>query len=162
MGKIGADTTRSLLKCPCAHRASRIGAGSSRVPAFRPRALRPPPQAPCPQPRPQPRACSEAVPRPPPSSPHASALRRAASPARGHLELGDRSRHARGPPAPSSPHEFPKFLRAEPGPAWGLSAQEPAGAPPPAGERGGGCSRCPPVHSQRGLLQRKTPRFQSL
>lgn len=39
----------------------------------------------------------------PSAAPHPSAQRRAAGPARGHLERQDRSRHARGRPAPTPP-----------------------------------------------------------
>lgn len=56
----------------------------------------------------------------PSAAPHPSAQRRAAGPARGHLERRDRSRHARGRPAPTPP----RIPRIPAGGAWaGVGAQ---------------------------------------
>lgn len=79
---------------------------------------------------------------PPSAAPYPSAQRRAAGPARGHLERRDRSRHARCLPAPIPPAHSPNSCGRSLAGVGGC-AQKPAGAPPPRGVQDEGCSHCP-------------------
>lgn len=65
---------------------------------------------------------------------------------------------------PARPVLPPRIPQIPAGGAWarvGAQRAEACRGSATAGGAGGGCSHCPPVHSPRGLLPRKTPRSQS-
>lgn len=155
-GKIEVDTTGSPLNCPRKHRASRSGGGNSGLPTLRPRALHAPlPRSTSPTAAAASRVVgsTHSLAPPYPARPHGPP--RPAPPA-GTWNVGTGAgTHAARPPVPS-PLRIPRIPAGGARPAWGLSPQKPAGAPPPRGGWTEGCSPCPAAPSLRGLLPRKT------